>query len=150
VSGTAVSLCVDASVGVKWFLQCEEDSGLALCLLERFVEGQLGLVVPELFYYEMGNALCLAVRRGRVRAETALAALDQLGRLSLGIVGLHGRLGSIFAFSQRLGISFYDAVYLAAAEASGSRLVTCDKRLLQGTGCSLDWVIPLDAAIPVL
>lgn len=147
MTGRARSFCIDASVGAKCFLQREDASGAALALLEGFVGGDFGIVVPELFYYELGDVLALAVRRHRVPEPSVLAALDELQRLGLGIVDLRDRLGSIFAFSRRFGVSFYDAAYLAAAEAGGSTLVTFDQRLLQAASPVLDWVRSIESVL---
>jgi predicted nucleic acid-binding protein len=136
-------LCIDASVGAKWFLRDEVGSQKALELLERLVAGDLLMYVPELFVYEIGNLMSLAVRRGRVTAETAEAALEELKRLNLEVVAAASELRSAMSFSLRFGLSLYDATYLAVAESRGVPLVTSDRRLLGLTSPSLIWVLDL-------
>jgi predicted nucleic acid-binding protein len=137
-------ICIDASVGVKWFLSEEADSAAALALLERFVYGDLNIVVPELFFYEMGSALSAAVSQRRIPLATAIAALDELERLNLTGVTLVGESVSALLYSQRFGLSVYDASYLATAESRQAILVTGDERLLQAVKGRLQWVVKID------
>ena len=141
------AVCIDASVGAKWFLKDEDDSQAALALLERYVQGNLHILVPDLFFYEIGNLLSLAVRRQRLPEKTALQSLEELERLHLEPISLRGETDSALSFSQRLNISFYDAAYLAAAESRGVPLVTSDKKLLKAAATEFGWVLTLEAAV---
>jgi predicted nucleic acid-binding protein len=50
------ALVLDASVIVKWF--CEEEyTDIALGIRKRFFNGVLNVVVPELMFYEVSNAI---------------------------------------------------------------------------------------------
>jgi predicted nucleic acid-binding protein len=140
------ALCVDASVGVKWFLREEAGAAAAHELLERFAVGKVDIVVPELFFYEMGSALCTAVKHNRITLTTAVAALDEIERLSFTVVTLLGDMASAMMYSQRLGVSIYDASYLVAAESRQVPLLTCDHNLLQATRGRLNWVLGVDQA----
>ncbi len=137
------SLCIDASVGAKWFLSDENDTPKALRLLEGYVRGEVDLVVPELFAVEVANALGVAARRGRLTYEAAVAALDDLAHLRIRVVSLQANMAAVLALSQRLGVSVYDATYLAVAEAGRIPFVTCDLRLLRAAASKLDWVVAL-------
>lgn len=75
---------------------------------------------------------------------TAVTALDELERLNLTGVTPAGEPVSALMYSQRLGISVYDAAYLATAEARQAMLVTYDKRLLEAAEGKLDWVVKID------
>lgn len=132
---------MDASLGGKWVLKDEEDSKEALTLLERYVVGDVKIIVPDLFFYEIGNALLVAVRRKRVPEATALEALQALMNLHLQPVPVGPMAASALTLGLRLGLSFYDAAYLAVAESHGVPLVTADSRLL---GAGLPWVVGLD------
>jgi len=147
VADQGTSLCVDASVGVKWALRDEEGSAASLALLERHVVGDIRIIVPDLFLHEVGNALMLAVRRKGVPEAAALEALGALVDLHLPAVPIGPLATPALALGLRLGLSFYDAAYLAVAEGHGVPLVTVDRRLLQ-TG--LPWVLGLDDVQPYL
>ena len=146
VSDPGHTICIDASVGVKWYLRDEAGARDALALLQQFAAGRLGIVVPELFFYEVGNTMSLAVRRAGIPERLALAELDELERLHLDTVCILGRMDSALAFSQRFGVSFYDAAYLAAAESRAAPLITCDAALIAAVSPELDWVRDLRTA----
>jgi len=134
-------ICVDASVAAKWFLRHEPGAEHAAVLLERFAEGTICLVAPELLIYELGNVLSRAARYHQVPAATALALAAEVERLGLTLVRASGEMRSVLAFSLRLGISHYDAAYLAAAESAGATLVTFDAQLRAAAAAAgLDWV----------
>ena len=59
-------LVIDASVALKWFLKDEKYGDRAMCLLERFVRGEIDLVAPSLMVYEIINALVIAQMKGRI------------------------------------------------------------------------------------
>jgi predicted nucleic acid-binding protein len=141
------AVSVDASVGAKWFWPDEDDCGEALALLELFGAGRIAIIVPELFFSEMGNLLLVAARRLRVPAATAVASLQELDRLGLERFSSAGQLRSAMAFAQHLRVSFYDALYLATAEVAGVPLVTCDQRLVSTVSGQLDWVMSPTAAL---
>ncbi len=133
---------MDASVGAKWLLAEEEDRPAAVSLLDRYAAGDVDLVVPDLFFCEVSNALLLAVRRRRVSGEAALEALRELKDLHLMSVSVGPLLESALPLALRLSLSIYDAAYLAVAESQGVPLVTADTRLHK---CGLEWVINLDS-----
>ena len=124
------NVCVDASVAVKWFLDDESDGPAALRLLDRLATGEICIVVPSLFYNEVANALHMALRRGRADLGVVLRAVEFLKSLNLTVIGINQTLTSCLSIAQRYEVSFYDAAYLAAAEATNATLISCDKKLL--------------------
>lgn len=54
---------IDASVALKWLLRDEEIVPQADALLDDLLAGQLSVVVPTLFDYEVANVLRVAVSR---------------------------------------------------------------------------------------
>jgi len=146
VSSSGPLFCVDASVGAKWFLTDEADGGHARLLLNLFVTGDLDFVVPELFFYELGNILIKAARSGRLPEKDQLACLEQVNGLHLKTVGARGTVSAALFYSRLLGVSFYDATYLAVAESLSIPLVTCDSRLLRAASARVDWVMTPAAA----
>jgi len=123
MSGRPEVFVLDASVILKWVLDAETEPGHAAAnrLLERWKQGELNLLAPSLWLYEVGNILCL---KRPADAFEALAALSDLG---LGEIALSRDLIErtvMLAQSHRL--TFYDASYLAAAEQEKAVLITAD------------------------
>ena len=131
---------IDASVALKWRLRDEEATDKADALLDDFLAGNLVLLAPTLFDYEIANALRMAVIRQRLNEQEAFTALRDFSRypitrcdfatLSMGILQLSGQ-------HQR---SAYDSAYLALAESQGVWFFTGDKRLFNAVRQSVAWV----------
>jgi len=73
---------LDASVAAKWVLPAEGETLVeqARKLLERYVNGEIRFVVPDLFWAETANIFWKASRQGRCTrpdAQAALASLEQ-------------------------------------------------------------------------
>lgn len=91
--------------------------------------GGLALVTAAHGLVEAANALCKLVLRGQLGAESALAAVEELGDLDLALDTTAARLRRIWSLRDRM--SAYDAAYAAVAEALSSPLITVDERLLR-------------------
>jgi len=123
MSGPSAAVVLDASVILKWVLDAETEPGHAAAnrLLERWKEGELNLLVPSLWVYEVGNILCLK------RPADASATLAALWDLGLSEVPFNRRLVQrTITLAQSHGLTFYDASYLAVAEEKEVVLVTAD------------------------
>jgi predicted nucleic acid-binding protein len=116
-----MSLIVDASVAVKWFLQ-EDGSERA-----RDLAGDDDLRAPDLILAETFNAIWKRWKRGEATADQLSAALPALTR-TLDLVPLTHLAEAAARLSQQHRHPIYDCVYLAAALASGLPLVTADER----------------------
>jgi predicted nucleic acid-binding protein len=131
---------IDASVAVKWFLPAEDHAEDALALLHARAAGSVRLVVPSLLFYEVSNALLVAVRRNRLAREDYLDALEALFRLGLEAADLPDYHRRAAALAYAYGRSAYDAAYLALAESRGAVFLTADRRLYNAVGEHLPWV----------
>jgi predicted nucleic acid-binding protein len=114
---------LDASVGVKWFRH-EPGSAEALDLLLSHGRGEVGLVVPSLFAYEV---MSVAVR------SIPSAECEELWRRFLGwrisVVDVGDRLmRDALSVRERLSCSLYDALAPALAEELDARLCSADRR----------------------
>ena len=69
---SAKRIVIDASVALKWRLRDEEATGQADMLLDDFLAGNLALLTPTLFDYEIANALRMAVTRQRLSEQEAI------------------------------------------------------------------------------
>lgn len=69
------------------------------------------------------------VRAGKLRAETAADDIKWLRALPLQSTPCRDLASRALAIALARGVSAYDAMYLALAEATDSVLVTADRRL---------------------
>ncbi|MBI4183119.1 MAG: type II toxin-antitoxin system VapC family toxin [Proteobacteria bacterium] len=123
-----MTLVVDASVALKWFV-AEAGSAAAIALLE----GDRPLIAPELVLAELCNAAWRLLQRGELVPEQveAIAAHAPLAFAELSPLAPLTRAASRIAVA--VGHPAYDCFYLALAEARAARLVTADRRLLSAT-----------------
>jgi predicted nucleic acid-binding protein len=130
---------VDASVAAKWYLR---DGGEplvqeAFALLEDYVRGELQLLVPDLFWAEMGNIFWKSVRYGRQTKSQAEAALGSLRQRQFATVPSDTLLDQAFRIATGFDRSFYDSLYIAAAIQFESKLVTADEKLARAVAAEL-------------
>lgn len=126
------SVVVDASVALSWVLPGEDTPDL-IALRDRAVD-QPGMVllVPSTFWYEVANALWVAVRRQRLSQEVAEQALGVLRDFFFEEVGPDP--GACLNTALQHEISAYDAAYLQVAVDTGSPLWTVDRALIRAGG----------------
>ncbi len=118
-------IIVDASIAADWLLDDEFDprAVAALDLLERD-----GAVVPQLWHYEVRNALLTAERRRRVPQDGIKERLDALRGLPI-VTDQEARLPEALELARTHRLSFYDALYLELATRRGAPLATLDRDL---------------------
>jgi predicted nucleic acid-binding protein len=121
-----VTVVVDASAVVEVILSTPTGDALT---------GRLAadeIVVPDILDADVASAIRRACRLGRMSEHEAAGRLDVLVDWPV------TRLASRFLLrgTRRWwpNVSVHDALYLAAAEASGSRVLTCDGRLARAPG----------------
>ena|SRR3989344_2537530 len=115
----------DASVIVKLFVH-EEHSDIAIDLLQKHSKGEVLLIVPELLFLEVLNAL-----RYKHQDKEALVKVNkQLWELQFRVERLNSfLLAQASAIALEKNLSIYDAVYVALAQNFGVPLITADKAL---------------------
>ena len=129
---------VDASVSLAWVLPDERPGVDATHLLLALQGGQVELLVPSLWEYEVTNALRVGVRRGRLTEEEGARGAGMLLDLGLTLSHLGETLSRAWELARQHGLSIYDASYLALAEFHACPLVTADSRLLAASkACGL-------------
>lgn len=124
-----MTLVVDASVAVKWFLP-ELHGAAALRLLQ---DGHR-LLAPDLLFPEVGNVLWKRVRRREATAKEAGVALETLTSLPLEVYPSRPLLPVAFDIACAAGRTVYDSVYLAVAILRECAMVTADRKLYQALG----------------
>ena len=124
-------LVVDASVAAKWLLPTSNEPHInqAVELLEDYVDEKIEILVPDLFWVEVGNLLWNAARRGRCTPDHALNALDKVTTQKFPTVETHFVLRSAFEIATKYNRTVYDCLYVALAEALQAEFVTADERL---------------------
>ncbi len=122
-------IVVDASVCLKWVFE-EEDSPTARKLLREFLKGNLLLVAPNLWEYEIVNALASAVRRKKITASKSHQLLKFLIQAKPETTSINDLLVSCLGNGQRYDISAYDSAYLTLAAENKMLLVSADEKLV--------------------
>ena len=130
------SFVVDASVAAKWCLPAtgEPLAVEAQELLDQYARGRIGLVVPDLFWAELGNVLWKAVRQNRVTERDAEASIVRVRQLGLLVVPAANLLVEALTVALSSGRSVYDCLYIVTAMAKRVLLLTADERLVNATG----------------
>jgi predicted nucleic acid-binding protein len=132
---------LDCSVTMVWCLPDEHDPA-ADALMEACASD--GATVPALWFWETGNVLLQAVRRGRLTSEDARRQLDRLAALP--IVADNHSTGVAWANAFDLAAehrqTVYDAAYLELAMRRELPLATIDRALKAAAGSNGDTVLP--------
>lgn len=130
---------VDASVAAKWFLPAKGETLIeeAFRLLRQYTKGEVRLVVPDLFWAELGNLLWRAMRQGRCMKATAESALASLKDRKLPTVSTLALLDLALGIATAFDRTVYDSLYVALALHSKAQLVTADERLANALAAQL-------------
>ena len=118
-----MSLIVDASVAVKWYVD-EPFSHEAAALLSR-----ADLAAPSLIFAEVGNALWKRVRRGASSLEQSRAALNELQHTFAMVEPIETLLWQAMDIAIRLNHPIYDCFYVALAARQSAPIATADGRM---------------------
>ena len=120
---------VDASVGIKLFLQ-EEGTDQATCLFQTLAqEPSARFYVPDLFFVECANILWKYARRFDYPAENAHQDLVDLRALALRSVSTADLISPALELALENNITAYDACYIALAKGTNLPLITADHSL---------------------
>ncbi|MBO3832770.1 MAG: type II toxin-antitoxin system VapC family toxin [Candidatus Brockarchaeota archaeon] len=120
---------VDASIVVKWFVE-EEGSEKALEVRDRYVEGEMKLIAPEILVFEVLNALYYKKLFSEADMEEVSEALDSY---SFNLYSLKGRyMKKTIEVAFENAITIYDASYVSLAIMKSTYLYTADRKLIDG------------------
>jgi predicted nucleic acid-binding protein len=121
-------IVVDASVMVAWLLNEPHlslgDEVYGLLATER-------IFVPAHWPAEIGNAMVMSIRRGRMSVADQSSMMRRLSTLDL-VVQPHAEPAAIDRLVQlavQEGLTAYDAAYVALARDTGSALATIDREM---------------------
>ncbi len=127
---------MDASVGAKWATPeiIEPFANQAHRFLRAYVEGAIQVVVPDLFWLEIGSFLWKAAKRGAITSGLAQHALEAMLNRDFPTVPSRGFLPEAFKIACDFDRTIYDGTYVAMAAATGRYLITADERLVNALG----------------
>ena len=122
---------VDASLAIKWIVK-EEDSGIALALINEWNIKGIMMIAPSLLTYEVTNVLYQNMRKGKINLDQAKKILTEV--LSIGIELDFPNNSALSRRAFELAHQFnllatYDPHYVALAERENCELWTADSRL---------------------
>ena len=118
---------IDASVIVKWFLN-EENSEKALKIREDHILEKTILIIPELTFIEILNAL----RYKGTNVQRLLDVNKSLWEMQFKVEKINSFiLDKAIENSIKYNITIYDSLYVTIAQIHGTSLITADKELLK-------------------
>ena len=142
------SCVVDASVGIKLFLD-EEGSQQADSLFSVLAQDpNARFYVPDLFFVECANILWKYVRHHGYPPENASQDVRDLSTLALRSVSTADLIAPGLALALKYQVTAYDACYAALSERSKLPLITADQALirnLKGSGIEFISLQALDS-----
>ncbi|MCS7364557.1 MAG: type II toxin-antitoxin system VapC family toxin [archaeon GB-1867-035] len=121
-------VAVDASIIVKWFV-IEENSDKALELRDKYVEGEIRIIAPELITFEILNAL----KYKELFNEEELKEISEaLQAYSFSLYPLKGEYArKTVEVAVKNNITIYDASYVALAIMRKTQMYTADEKLIK-------------------
>jgi predicted nucleic acid-binding protein len=127
---------VDASVGAKWASPelIEPLADRANQFLRDYMAGAVEIIVPDLFWLEIGNVLWKAARRGMLTQALAQRGLEAMIERGFPTLPSRAVLSDALTIAVDFGRTVYDSTYVALAVATGSQLLTADERLVNALG----------------
>jgi predicted nucleic acid-binding protein len=122
-----MTLVVDASVALKWFLPDEPHADQAINL----IDGGTILIAPDLLIAEACNGAWRSVRLGRISQAQAEEIAVILPRFFDALVSAADLAPRAAAIAGQVGHPVYDCLYLTLAETRQASLVTADLQLVE-------------------
>lgn len=135
---------IDCSVGFKWVVP-EIDSDKAIRLRDDFNNGVHELLAPDHFPTEIGNALAVTERSGRILNGEASAFFSRILKTSPLLHPTIPLLPRAMDICLRTKESVYDCLYVALAEREGCEFVTADQKLVRDLQPSFLFIVPLSS-----
>ena len=121
-----MTLVVDASVALKWFLGDEPLAAEAVAIIRDGTP----LIAPDLLIAEVCNAAWRSRRLGRIGPDQVKEIAALLPRFFDALVGASTLAPRAVAIAGELDHRVYDCLYVTLAEARQAKFVTADARLL--------------------
>jgi predicted nucleic acid-binding protein len=140
MSGERQRFVVDASVGIKLFLNEPGSEAAAELFTKLGEEPPAELFVPDLFYIECANIFLKYIHRFGRSLEDSIADVADLRLLALKSTPTADLIEDALVLAAERNLSAYDACYAALAQRLGIPLITADKAMAK----AVDWAIALE------
>lgn len=130
---------LDASVAAKWVIPSMRETLVteSVELLKRYTDGEVNLIVPDVFWAEIGNVLWKGVRLRRwprALAEEATSKMRERDFFTVPSLELLPEALKIALVHDR---SVYDCLYVALAIRFKTAMITADERLANALAARL-------------
>ncbi len=137
MSEVVLRCVLDASVGIKLFIE-EELSDKVQRLFTRLAEDSRAEIhVPDLFYIECANILLKYTRRYKRPLEDSLADIEDLSKLALETTSTAELIEDALSLANEKNLTAYDACYAVLAQKLELPLVTADAPLAS----AVEWAV---------
>lgn len=120
------AVVVDASVIVKWFVE-EEGSDRALEIRDKYINGEIKIVAPEIMIFEVLNSLYYKRLFTLKEMREVSEALDAFSFELYPFMGDYARKAIEVAHEN--DITIYDASYISLAIIKKTHMYTADRKL---------------------
>ena len=130
---------VDASVALKWCLPAQDEGFVIQAeeLLASYCVGEEVLLVPDLFWLELANALWKAVWKQKIDSATAEISFRRVSNLNIPTISSVDLVPRALELAIAHRRTVYDSVYVALALRVKANLITADERLANALAAHL-------------
>lgn len=143
MSETPIQCIVDASVGIKLFVEEEFSNKVQTLFAHLADETPAELHVPDLFYIECANILLKYTRRFKRPLEDSQADLADLSKLALKSTSTEDLMEDTLTLAYDKKLTAYDACYAVLAQKLELPLLTADEPLAKAIKWSI-WIGDLE------
>ena len=133
---------VDSSVVAKWVV-AEPDSAQAQRLVSEVALKGERLIVLDLAFVEVANAIWKLHHRGLARVDEARLFLDKLLRVPVHVETANRLLKPALEIAAKYDRAVYDALFVALCQDLGLQGVTADEPLYNATHTDFPQIILL-------
>jgi len=121
---------LDTSVVVKWFTEYNEDDiDAAISLREDILEGRISIVIPDLLFYELSNALRYNSAFDRKDVKDALQSIMDM---EFDVREVNDEvLNNAVSIAFKYNVTVYDAYFLSLAIKENIPYMTADYKFIK-------------------
>ena len=122
-------IILDTSVTIKWFFnEDEENTQAANLILNRYLDNEIGIIIPEIAIFEIANVIKYRIKTAQNK-HIGANIIDKI--FNLGIIFYINKeiLKNAFNIAIDINESVYDCIFIATAEYFKSKMITDDRKL---------------------